>query len=99
MALLDPTPPASPQQLRERIKPRSLKDPDLNERLQELRRTDNWTNWYYLIRTWVFFALVIGGTVGFDLYRQAQGWSVFLDVPVFLLAIVLVGAGQHQLSG
>jgi fatty acid desaturase len=98
MALLDPTPPASPQ-LRERTKPRSLKDPDLNERLQELRQTDNWTNWYYLVRTWLFFALVIGGAIGFDLYRQTQGWSVFLDVPVFLVAIVLIGAAQHQLSG
>ena len=42
---------------------------------------------------------MIGGAVWFDLYRQEQGWSLLWDVPVFLLAIVLVGAGQHQLSG
>jgi fatty acid desaturase len=37
--------------------------------------------------------------VWFDLYRQQQEWSVLWSVPVFLVAIILVGAGQHQLSG
>jgi fatty acid desaturase len=80
-------------------KEKSLQDPQLKERLQELRRTDNWTNWYYLVRTYVYLAAVIGAAVWFDLYRQAAGLSVWWDVPVFLAAIVLVGAGQHQLSG
>jgi fatty acid desaturase len=80
-------------------KQKTLKDAELKERLQELRRSDNWTNWYYLARTYLFLALVIGGAVWFDLYRQAAGLSVWLDVPVFLVAVVLVGAGQHQLSG
>ncbi len=43
--------------------------------------------------------MVIGAAVWFDLYRQAQGWTIWWDVGVMLLAIVLVGAGQHQLSG
>jgi fatty acid desaturase len=80
-------------------KERTLQDAALKEKLQELRRTDNWTNWYYLARTYLYLALVIGAAVWFDLHRQSAGWSVGWDVPVFLLAIVLVGAGQHQLSG
>jgi fatty acid desaturase len=80
-------------------KQKSLQDAELKEKLQELRKTDNWTNWYYLVRTYLYLALVIGGAVWFDLYRQSAGWSVLWDVPVFLLAIVLVGAGQHQLTG
>jgi fatty acid desaturase len=79
--------------------PKTLKDAALKEKLQELRQTDNLTNWYYLIRAYLFLAVVIGGTVWFDLQRQAEGWSWAWDVPVFALAIVLVGAGQHQLSG
>ena len=78
---------------------KSLKDPELKEKLQELRQTDNFTNLYYLVRTYLFFALVIGGAVWFDQARIAAAWSWGWNVPVFLAAIVLVGAGQHQLSG
>jgi fatty acid desaturase len=78
---------------------KSLKDPELKEKLQALRQTDNWTNLYYLVRTYVYLALVIGGAVWFDQWRLAAGVSWWWDVPVALAAIVLVGAGQHQLSG
>ena len=78
---------------------KSLKDADLKQQLQQLRRTDNFTNAYYLLRTYLFLILVIGAAIWFDLYRQEQGWSIGWSAPVFLLAIVLVGAGQHQLSG
>ncbi len=74
----------------------SLSDPRIKEKLQELRRTDNFTNIYYLVRTYLYLALVIGGTVWF---YTANEWSFWLNVPVTLLAIVLVGAGQHQLTG
>jgi fatty acid desaturase len=76
-----------------------MQGPELKEKLQYLRRTDNWTNWYYVARTYLYLALVIGGAVWFDQYRQAEGWSILWSVPVFFLAVVLVGAGQHQLSG
>ncbi len=78
---------------------KSLKDAELKEQLQNLRQADNLTNWYYLIRTYLFLLLVIGGAVCFDQYRLEQQGSLWWSVPVFLLAIILVGAGQHQLSG
>jgi fatty acid desaturase len=78
---------------------KSLKDPQLKENLQDLRRTDNFTNLFYLARTYVFLALVIGGAVSFDIYRPAWDLGWVWNIPVALLAIVLVGAGQHQLSG
>jgi fatty acid desaturase len=78
---------------------RSLKDADLKEKLQELRQTDNLTNWYYVARIYLFFLLVLGGAIGFHLYREAAGWSLGWDVPVWSLAVILIGAGQHQLSG
>ncbi len=80
-------------------KTKSLKDAELKEQLQQLRQTDNVTNWYYLLRTYFYLFVVIGAAVWFDLYRQEQGWSVLWSVPIFLVAIILVGAGQHQLSG
>src|SRR5260370_671754 len=78
---------------------KSLQDSDLKEKLQRLPQADNVTNWYYLLRTYVFLTVVIGGAVWFDLYRQTAELALGWDVPVFALAIILVGAGQHQLSG
>lgn len=76
----------------------SLSDPRVKEKLQELRQTDNTTNLYYLIRTYVYFALVIGGAVAF--YQLREGWGLHWawNVPVTILAITLIGAGQHQLT-
>ena len=74
---------------------KSLKDAELKERLQTLRQTDNFTNLYYLIRTWLYFAVVIGGTIAF----YYAGFAFWWNIPVTILAIILIGGGQHQLSG
>jgi fatty acid desaturase len=79
--------------------PKTLNDAALKVKLQELRRTDNVTNHYYLLKTYLYLGLVITAAVWFDLYRQSLGWSWWASVPVFFVAVVLVGAGQHQLSG
>ena len=77
----------------------SLNDPRIKEKLQELRLTDNFTNVYYLVRTYVFLAAVIGSALWFYHCQSAFAWSWWWNVPVTLLAIVLIGAGQHQLTG
>lgn len=77
----------------------TLADPRIKEKLQELRHTDNFTNVYFLVRTYLYLAVVIGGTLWFYQLNAANGWPFWLNVPVTLAAIVLVGAGQHQLSG
>ena len=78
---------------------KTLSDPALKAAIQELRRTDNLTNWWFLVRTYLYLALVIGGSVWFFENREALDVSWWLNVPVALLAVLLVGAGQHQLSG
>ncbi len=78
---------------------RTLMGPELKAALQQLRRTNNRTNWYYLLRTYLFLTLVIGGTVWFYDYREEADLSFWWNIPVTLFAIVLIGAGQHQLSG
>lgn len=80
-------------------KSKSLQDQELKDHLQRLRQTDNVTNWYYLARTYLFLALVIGGAVWFDLHRREQSWCWGYSLAVFVVAVLFVGAGQHQLSG
>src|SRR5438132_13664829 len=77
----------------------TLSDPALKARLQDLRRTDNLTNWWFLFRTYLYLAVVIGAVVWFFECREEWGLSWWWNLPVALLGIVLVGAGQHQLSG
>jgi fatty acid desaturase len=80
-------------------KSKSLKDPELKEKLQRLRQTDNYTNLYYLARTYLLLAAVIGGTVWFYHSQSSAGLSFWWNVPVTILAGVMVGALQHQLTG
>lgn len=81
----------------------SIHDPHIKEKLQELRRTDNTTNVYYFVRIYLYFALVIGAALWFFHFPAASAdhpgaWSWWWNVPVAFVAIVLIGAGQHQLT-
>jgi len=75
-----------------------LQDADLKARLQQFRQPDNLTNWYYLLRSYLLLALAIGGAVYFFAHRAEWGLHWAWDVPVAVVAVVLVGAGQHQLT-
>lgn len=77
---------------------KSLSDPDIKKAIQELRQADNWTNWLYLIRAWLYLALVIGGAVWFFHANAGWGGSFFWNIPVALAAIFFIGAGMHQLT-
>ncbi len=81
----------------------SLQDARIKEKLQELRRTDNVSNIYYFVRSYLYIALVIGGTLWWFQFQATpasadNAWSWWWNVPVTLLAILLIGAGQHQLT-
>src|SRR5262249_15715416 len=77
----------------------TLHDPGLKKMLQGLRQTDNITNLYYLARTYGLLVVVIGATIGFYHYQGDDGLSWWWNMPVVLLAVVVVGACQHQLAG
>ena len=81
------------------ISEKSLKGPELKAALQVLRQTDNRTNWFYVLRTYLYLAVIIGGTVWFYDYQMTSRISFWWNVPVTLIAVILIGAGQHQLSG
>lgn len=78
---------------------KSLNDAALKAELQVLRVTDNVTNAWYIARTYLYLAIVIGATVAFCEWINREGHSLFWCVPVVFAAVVCVGAGQHQLSG
>jgi fatty acid desaturase len=77
---------------------RGLSDPELLRQVNALRRTDNFTNWLYLAREYLFLATVIGLTIAFYYLLLATGFSLLWAIPVTLLAILCVGAGQHRLG-
>src|SRR4051794_40867033 len=77
----------------------TLADPAFKAELQRLRQTDNLTNCYYLARTYLYLVAVIAPAVWvFELTRAGEVHWLW-TVPTALVAILLVGAGQHQLSG
>jgi len=75
-----------------------LNDPELLRRVNELRQPDNVTNWYYLVREYLFLGVTVGAAIACLHALEAAGWSWLWWIPVALVAIVLVGAGQHRLA-
>ena len=73
--------------------------PTLRAELRVLRRVDNRTNLGYLAIDYACLIAVIGSSIGFAENRAAWGVPWGWNVPVFGIAIVLVGALQHRLSG
>src|SRR5262249_1948799 len=76
----------------------SLSNPVFLRRVNSLRTLDNSTNWLYLVREYLFLGLVAGSAVAFFYFRESWELSWPWNIPVALLAIVLVGAGQHRLT-
>jgi fatty acid desaturase len=77
---------------------KAFSDPKFKQRLQELRQTDNVTNWYYLLRTYALLAVVIGGSIWLYHATWIGPISLLWIVPVWAVAIVIVGALQHHLA-
>lgn len=77
---------------------RVLNDSALKQKLQEVRLTDNWANWYYLFRSYLILAVTIGGAVYFAYHFGDWGLHWAWNIPVFLVAIAIIGAAQHQLT-
>jgi fatty acid desaturase len=75
-----------------------LNSPELQRRINALRTIDNVTNWFYLVREWLILGGVLGLTLTFYLHYESWGLAWAWNVPVTLLAIVLIGACQHRLT-
>jgi fatty acid desaturase len=75
-----------------------LNSPELLRRVNALRRTDNWRNWFYVVREYLYLVIVVGLTITFYICRAGWGLHWLWNVPVSLVAIALIGAGQHRLT-
>ncbi len=74
-----------------------LNSPEFLRQVKELRKTNNYTGWFYLAREYFFLILVLGAAIAFFYWLEGAGHSWLWAIPVALVAIVLVGAGQHRL--
>ena len=72
---------------------------ELRTQLARLREVDNITNLGYLAFEYLCLAAVIGGAVTFGEWRASWGIAWAWNVPVFAIAIVLVGGLMHRLAG
>src|SRR5438874_12226794 len=77
---------------------RELNTPEMQRRVNALRTIDNVTNWFYLVRECLWPALTVGLTIAFYHCREEWGLAWVWNIPVTLVAIVIVGACQHRLS-
>jgi len=78
--------------------PRTLRDRAVKEKLQELRQTDNVTNWLYLARAWAVILLAVAGVVAFHQWTLSAEWNPAWTLLVWVPAVVVIGASQHQLA-
>src|SRR4051794_29681571 len=76
----------------------SITEPAFLRRVNLLRQTDNITNWYYLIREYALLGGLAGATVAFYYWQESLSVHWLWNIPVTLLAILLIGAGQHRLT-
>jgi fatty acid desaturase len=75
-----------------------LNDPVVASRVKELRNPNNITNWFHLLHVYLFLGSVAGLTIAFYSFREGWGLSWAWNVPVTIIAIILMGAGQHRLT-
>jgi fatty acid desaturase len=67
--------------------------------LQTLKTRDNTTNWAFLARTYFVIVVTIAATVYIDQAAMKAQIAWWWSIPVTLLAIVVLGASQHQFGG
>jgi len=72
------------------------------EMFREIKRlcvANNWTNWFVLAREYAIFALTVALCVGWYRHVSASGWSLIWVIPVYFLAITVIGAWTQNRLG
>ncbi len=77
----------------------TFQDSRLQHEIMQLRRVNNWTNLLYLAMEYVSLAMVVAMAVSFGEYRRWLGIPWIWSLPVFGIAIILIGGIQHRLAG
>lgn len=74
-------------------------DPRLRSIMMRLRRVDGRRNLAFLVVDYLAILAIVGGAVGFSEWRAAWGLNWAWNVPVFAVAVVLMGGSLHRLAG
>ncbi len=77
----------------------SMPSPELDKQLRQLRRVDNHTNGFYLAREYLTLLVMVGSVVWYAEHREVWGISWYWNIPIFAVAMVLVGGLQHRFAG
>ena len=75
-----------------------LRDPAFRQLLQDIRQTNNWSNWLYILWSWfIIIVALTASVIGLEWVLQSGvgwGWAI----PIVIISALLVGAGQHHLG-
>ncbi len=69
------------------------------EEVKVLKARDNVTNWIYLARIYVVIAVSIAAAVYVDQAAMTSQIAWWWSIPATVLAIIAIGASQHQFGG
>ncbi|AGK58734.1 fatty acid desaturase [Hyphomicrobium denitrificans 1NES1] len=69
------------------------------EAIRELKKRDNYTNFYHIGFVYFVIALAIGFTIWSYHLVDVEGLGWWWDIPTTIAAITVIGASQHQFGG
>jgi len=69
------------------------------EAARELKARDNITNWPYLAQIYLVIAAAIAGALALNAEIDVRGWAWEWKILVDAVAILIIGAAQHQFGG
>ena len=73
--------------------------PALQHEIRKLREVDNLTNLFCVAMEYSCLIAVIGSAIAFAQFRATWGLAWSWNLPVFAIAIALIGGIQHRLAG
>ncbi len=79
--------------------PRERPSRQTAEEIKALKARDNLTNWIYLARIYLVIAVSIAGAIYLDHLAMSGQIAWWWSIPVTVLAVIAVGASQHQFGG
>ena len=67
--------------------------------IRELKKRDNYTNFVHIGRVYLVIIATIAGTIWSYSLVAAAGLGWWWNIPATLVAIIIIGASQHQFGG
>lgn len=78
------------------VRPKGLRR---GEAIRELKKRDNYTNFYHIGFVYLVIAATISATIWSYHLVASEGLGWWWNIPMTLAAIVVIGASQHQFGG